>query len=70
MFESVTPEKDPLKLFELNFWPFGFRNTNLRGSLFSTLKLNLFGRIPFVLCRNCLAVVPVNDTVAAVPQTL
>lgn len=51
-FEPVTLEKYPSKLSKLNFWPFCFGNTNLRGPLFSTLKLNLFGKIPFALCRN------------------
>lgn len=67
-FEPVTLEKYTLKLSKLNFWPFCFRNTNPRGSLFSLLKLNLFGKIPFTLCRNRLAMASVNDTVAIIPE--
>lgn len=66
--DPVTLEKYPLKLSKLNFWPFCFRNANLRGSLFSTLKLNLFGKIPFTLCRNWLDMASVNDTVAIIPE--
>lgn len=67
-FEPVTLEKYTLKLSKLNFWPFCFRNTNPRGSLFFPLKLNLFGKIPFTLCRNRLDMAPVNDMVPIIPE--